>query len=792
MAEIQDTSGAKPQLRRYQSKGVQIRDTPNQSGGGEVEESTAKMWDSISQSLETVVNVGNKMRRIALEDEKVKISADMQSYYIDATRALSEGMNQQSNEQLAGFEGLYGSGKLDGSYKGLKEFKVADGYSKKAQEDMAPFIEIAEKKFHADAMKLHFGELVTRSNNQLSLLEAKSLSGLSLQLEEIESRRDSSITITPTSQTQGKRNAEGELVGGRAKKDRGSFFFTTGIGIDTQKAQAANNLLSVYVKNVLEGKVERKLMSQGAMDLRVFNYAQELGKVQFEHYAGIDEEKAFDLALKKGIVLDPGDGRDKIVFNDPQLSNYINTTRIRERSELETNKRNSHIQARKLEYKGEGADKFLETYRAFDPTAQKWDQYKEGAITSGHDDQGIAIFDILQKGVDEESNVDKSEQIARSGKSGRLYTAKEQEERMNKHSEYLFKKLGKGSGFTSAAHVKSVYQGLVLDAKNEKKAYKVHTEREDAKRTKKYLDRIGVFYKAVKGKENKTERFEIISQAFEIDPKHNIWKVKESYIRDMVLHGGIDEDDARIFMGSITPGIPTRSPKGGLDPSGMKTLQNALASYYTNELFVRKDNKQGGITSYNPDPMQVAEGANDEYNLYQLSDAQHELLANQRNEYLEIINFDNDRFLEKSTKTLTNDWRKIQDRQGSDTAKRTRAMSVIGDNYANNTLIPRLKKLAEDPNGTMLSDMKMVFDPTEGVTQDMKDALDKRWKLTGEDRSRFNGGTKMTGPGGMIEEQEWIYLDKNALQGMISPFFLDEGFLELKRQTPTAKHQISQ
>ena len=138
-----------------------------------------------------------------------------------------------------------------------------------------------------------------------------------------------------------------------------------------------------------------------------------------------------------------------------------------------------------------------------------------------------------------------------------------------------------------------------------------------------------------------------------------------------------------------------------------------------------------------------------------------------------------------STKSI-HGWRKIQDRQGSDTAGRTRAMSVIGDNYANSILIPRIKALAEDPNGTMLRDIKMTFDATEGVTQDMKDALDIRWKLLGEDRSRFKGGTKITGPGGIKEEQVWIYLDKNALQGMISPFFLDEGFLELKRQTPTA------
>ena len=166
MAEIQDTSGAKPQLRRYQSRGVQVKDAPVYKGGA-VEESDAKMWDSISGSLETVINVGNKMRRLALEDEKVKISADMQSHYIDATSALSTGMNEQTNEQLTGFENLYGSKKLTGSYEGLKEYVVPDGYSKKAQEDMAPFIKLAEKKFQAEALKLHFGELVTRSNEQL-------------------------------------------------------------------------------------------------------------------------------------------------------------------------------------------------------------------------------------------------------------------------------------------------------------------------------------------------------------------------------------------------------------------------------------------------------------------------------------------------------------------------------------------------------------------------------------------------------------------------------------------------
>ena len=230
----------------------------------------------------------------------------------------------------------------------------------------------------------------------------------------------------------------------------------------------------------------------------------------------------------------------------------------------------------------------------------------------------------------------------------------------------------------------------------------------------------------------------------------------------------------------------------------MKNLQNALATYYQNELFVKGKNSEGGAASYNPDPMQLeitlpngkVQKLTDEYNLYQLSHAEKTLLSNQRNEYEEIIDFDNNNFLKKSTKALTDGWREIQERQGSDTAKRSRAMSVIGDNYANSILIPRIEALLKDPNGTYLSDMKIEFDATEGITQDMKDSLDKRWEETGEDRTRFLGGYKRSVHSGTDQEPVWIYLNKTTAQGMIEPFFQPESFLELKRQTP--KHQVNQ
>lgn len=774
MAELQDTSGVKPQLKRYQSKGLNIKDAPVRDTTKTVESSDAKMWDSISEDLQHVTDVGNKMRRLALEDEKVKISADMQSHYIDATTTLSNGMKSQSNEQLTGFKNLYGSGSLGGSYKDLKPYKVDESkYSKKAQEEMSPFIELAEKKFHADAMKLHFGELIARSDDQLSLMETKSLAGLSVQLEEAEEMKDTSETF--------------DMNGKKVKK---VFAFLREGKIDNQKAIAANNLLRPYVQ-LLHGKVGRNLMRQSDMDLRIYNYAQKLGEVQFKHYQGIDEDKALDLAINKGIVLDPGiikgvndhlsDDDRQSVYNDPNLATYINQARIREISELETNKRNIHLQEQKLLYQDKGAEAWLNGIgRAFDPDALK-----------------------IEKGIktewtpDEINGVGNIKQVTTTSK--RKYTPAEQEARMNTMAEVIFKTLGKGSGFTSAAHVKSAYMGMVLDAKGEKEQYIKFQRTEYDRRKKEYLGRMRAHFANVRQNPDKEKRFQVISHAFEVDPRNNTWKPKQSYIEELMKHGGIKEKDARTFMLTVTPGISTRSPGGGLGPSGMKNLQNALATYYQNKLFV----KDG--TNYNPDPMQLeitlrsgkTQKLKDEYNLYQLNHDERTLLANQRNEYEEIINFDKDGITLKSTQTLTDKWKDILKNQGSDTAQRSRAMSAIGDTYANTILIPRIEAVLNDPNGTFLKDMDIVFDPTEGVTDNMKQKLNERWKLTGEanrpigawmpsPENRGQPGWESTGSGGG-RYPVYIYIPKEYEQKSLDPFIKQVS--ELKKLTP--KHQIT-
>ena len=195
--------------------------------------------------------------------------------------------------------------------------------------------------------------------------------------------------------------------------------------------------------------------------------------------------------------------------------------------------------------------------------------------------------------------------------------------------------------------------------------------------------------------------------------------------------------------------------------------------------------------------MHVADGANDEYNLYQLSDDQHILLANQRNEYQEIINFDHDKFLEKGTKTLSEGWRKISDKQGSDTAGRTRAMSVIGDTYVNTVLMPRIESLLKDPNGTIMKDLKIDFKIDEGLSDDQKNLITERWNLLGEDRSLYfsHFESPMTGEYGRGKKGKavWIFFDKNTLQGMADPFRLQPTTIDFssKAKPKTASETIT-
>lgn len=70
MAEIQNTLGQKPKLKTYQSRPVQIQN-PGESRKVNVHNVSQKMWNSISQSFESVFKIQNDARIAAVDLEKV-------------------------------------------------------------------------------------------------------------------------------------------------------------------------------------------------------------------------------------------------------------------------------------------------------------------------------------------------------------------------------------------------------------------------------------------------------------------------------------------------------------------------------------------------------------------------------------------------------------------------------------------------------------------------------------------------------------------------------------------------
>jgi hypothetical protein len=330
---------------------------------------------------------------------------------------------------------------------------------------------------------------------------------------------------------------------------------------------------------------------------------------------------------------------------------------------------------------------------------------------------------------------------------------------MDEMAGIIFKKEGKEGGFTSAAHVKSHYLGLMLKAKGQEKAYIGYKRTEDARRTKQYLETLKGAFANIQRNPNKLQRHTAISSAFTANPETGMWKVKDSYIQEMVDSGEVNELDARNFMALITPGIPVRNPGQGLDDDGLAKLQSAIGNYYHSKLFLKDEG------THNPNPLTQTE----EYDLYLMEGniKQENLIAEMVNNFEAIISFDEDNFKDKSSVTLVDQWKKLVKTQTSSTdAKRSRAMALIGDTYQAGVLTARVRALDTNPNGTFMKDLDIVFDPEVGITDDIKTRLNKKYKITGQNRSGLDGGV---GPPPALEQQ-WIYIPENLALEWLSPF----------------------
>ena len=147
------------------------------------------------------------------------------------------------------------------------------------------------------------------------------------------------------------------------------------------------------------------------------------------------------------------------------------------------------------------------------------------------------------------------------------------------------------------------------------------------------------------------------------------------------------------------------------------------------------------------------------------------------NNFEAIISFDEDNFTNKSSTTLVDQWKKVVKSQTSSTdAKRSRAMALIGDTYQAGVLTARVRALDTNPNGTFMKDLGIVFDPEVGITDDIKTRLDKKYEITGQNRSGLDGGV---GPPPAFKQQ-WVYIPENLAREWLSPFDISTPPSDLK------------
>ena len=93
MAQLTDTTDYRPNLPKYQSRGI-TRQQPNinNPNAGLVHSADAKVWDAATKTIASGVEVRAKMDLMALDMEKRKMTAEMNDYYLDQQSAMKEGL----------------------------------------------------------------------------------------------------------------------------------------------------------------------------------------------------------------------------------------------------------------------------------------------------------------------------------------------------------------------------------------------------------------------------------------------------------------------------------------------------------------------------------------------------------------------------------------------------------------------------------------------------------------------------------------------------------------------------
>ena len=720
MAEIQDTSGAKPQLRRYQSKGLRIQDAPTGRKGGVVEKADEKMWDSILNDVGRVVDVNVKMNAAALDLEKQNMNAEMQSHYLDNKVKIENNINAFRDGQLSAdaFDHSYGTDegiKIEGQ-AGVKSFVMSNKYSKKAQEQMAPMLELSDKRFKSNVKRMYYEELIKRNEDFLNHNETKTLSLLRKQLAEPEGElRDAII---------------------QAKEQGGTEMFINSGRVEQHKQSLANNSFRLYA-DVIQGKVEKKLMTQERADLRLELYGQALGDIYFDHYVALDPDKAYKLALEDGIKVE-GDGKE-VIYNSKKISDFILRQRLKSNSELELGKRNAFISQALLAINGGNADAMLEgILHAYNPDAMTGDVNEEAKT-------------IIEDHLRSYGGVGARGQIRVNHKIDlRKYTNKEKD-----RMAQIYYDLGglKNKGFNNWYEVKDMFLSLTNKAVSQKKADEAVEKRLKRERDDKFnYAFFGGISKITANKDIQKRNLQL-AEFYDANLKTNTWDAKSGTLQHLI-NAGIERSEAETKLILAVKGIDPRSVGSGLK-AGMPTLQTAIDQYWRLRLLTDPDSNS------NTDPMNMPE-----YKSYLLNENENKIITSQIKGYKDIEYFNQKQIKTLPSKELAKEWEELQARHttatSSGSGQKSRALAMLEREFGQ-IVNNRVTAMQTDPIKLAMSDMNIQFDflpehkDRVPIPNSFKEGIDKWYAEIGEPRAPI----AYEGPGGM--EPVYNYLPEEFI-----------------------------
>ena len=681
MAEIQDTLGIKPKLGTYQAKSVRYKD-PGQSRALNVPAVEAEMWNSVTKNLEKVFKINNDTKIAALDLEKNKIGAQIADHYREQEAYVLDNINKFKDQDLdtkAFFE-KYDNGELE-----IKKFEYGKGHTDQSKEQMEAIKNDAEGRSKAKIRQILHQELVQRTGDMLDMKANRSINLLRNDL--IEQERD--------------------FPEGFAQKY-----------LINNKNQTANDYLKAYTK-VLDTKLYGDMMDKKEKERRIYEYAQTLGNVLFEHYGKTDPEKAIELAGKREFKV------GGITLDSAKVGQYILNQGAKNRSEAEA--------AKRLKYKVDLKELWKLNPKSF------INMYSE------------------------------QKDIERDGKVITLNVFRETSQR-------VWEKLGKKNGFKNKAVFDAVIKDAVLNAEGKHEQALKEQKTEKRRQDTENFDRMKTAIKEFTTADNDDTRDTFLHRHFIISDKEKLeiaglagkreqkagyyekigkrWVVKPEYAQELAKSYNLDLKTVTNDLQKLVNGIPVRVPGSGMGTSRFSQFQSSLVDYYTKKLFVQK----GEMMMKNP----FLDTDNHKVGL--MNEEEKKIYAKIKNGFEDILNFNSNEFTSKSSDTLLNDWAILESEHTTHgTGQETLALAMVGKRYKAQVLAKRVESLILRPNGTALKDLKIerrdFFD--EPITPKEKKDIDDWYQELGQNREMHS----KTSPPRYLPE----YAIENLIHQLSSP-----------------------